>query len=424
MSILVKSATIVTQDAGRSIIRGDILIRENRIEQVAQNIDEKTETVIDASGMIAIPGLVNSHTHVGMSILRGYGEDLPLHEWLHDKIWPIEAKQTPEEAGVSAKLAFCEMIRGGTTSFAEMCIHDPKFIFEAAESAGMRGVVARSLMDFRREDFTPRVLKEVEKSLMYGSDRVRPSVSAHAIYTCSEELMRKTKEIAQKRGLKYQIHASETRKEIFQVQGWTGKFPYEYLDSIGLMDGNSIFAHGGWLTKREMELAGKKGLSVASCPISNLKLATGGICQIAELDKTGANVCLGTDGAASNNSLDMFEAMKMASLLQKHHYWKAEVIKAKRIFDFATLGGSKALGLDCGSLEKGKLADIVLLARGPNLCPEHDLIANLVYSAGPQNVSDVIIDGKIVMQNREIKTMNEKEIMEMAQKAASGILSR
>ncbi|HSB46643.1 MAG TPA: amidohydrolase [Candidatus Bilamarchaeum sp.] len=423
MSILVKGATIVTQDASRSVVRGDILVRGSRIEQVGRNLSGEAERVIDASGKIAIPGLVNAHTHVGMTILRGYGEDLPLHDWLHDKIWPAEARQGAEDAGIAARLAFCEMMRGGTTSFAEMCIHDPKFIFEAAGEAGMRGIVARGLLDFRTEGFTRRVLSEVEKSLGYGRGIVRPSVAAHAPYTCSEELMLKTKEIAKARGLKFQMHAGETRKEVFQVQGWTGKYPFDYLDSIGLMDRDSIFAHGGWLTKKEMALAGSRGASIASCPISNLKLATGGICQIAELDRAGANVCLGTDGAASNNSLDMFQTMKMASLLQKHHYWKADAISAQRILDFATLGGAAALGFECGSIEAGKLADIVLLERGPNMCPENSLVANLVYSAGPQNVSDVIIDGKLVMENRKILTLDEKKVMEEASKAASGILA-
>jgi 5-methylthioadenosine/S-adenosylhomocysteine deaminase len=424
MSILVKNATIVTQNPNRDIVRGDILVRENKIVQVAGKIAEKAEFVIDASGKIAMPGLVNAHTHVGMTILRGYGEDLPLHEWLREKIWPLEAKQTPEEAGIAAKLAFCEMIRSGTTGFADMCIHDPRFIFEAAKDAGIRGIIARGLMDFRTTDFMERVLKEVEKSIEYGSATVRPSVSAHAPNTCSEELLARTKEIAREKGLKYQIHASETRKEIFDVKKWTGKFPFEYLGSVGVMDEGSIIAHGGWLTKKEIGLAGKKGASIASCPISNMKLATGGICQIYELDKAGANVCLGTDGAASNNSLSMFETMKLASLLQKHHYWKADILPAQKILDFATVNGAKALGFGCGSIEAAKLADIVLLERGPNLHPEHDLIANLVYSAGPHNVSDVIIDGKIVMLDHEIKTLDERKVMEDAERSASGLLSR
>jgi 5-methylthioadenosine/S-adenosylhomocysteine deaminase len=423
MSILVKNATIITQDSSRTILRGDLLLEGDSIAAVGGKIKEKADETIDASGMIAMPGLVNAHTHVGMTLLRGYCDDLPLEQWLRDRIWPLEARQTPEDAGIAARLAFCEMIRSGTTSFADMCIHDPEHVFRAAKEAGMRGIIARGLMDFRTKDFTLRVLKEVEKSLGYGSVIVRPSLSAHAPYTCSEELMVKTKELARRKKLRYQIHVSETRKEIFDVLGWTGKYPYEYLDSIGLMDSGSIFAHGGWLTKREINLAGKRKLNVASCPVSSLKLATGGITQLAELDAAGANVCLGTDGAASNNCLDMFQTLKMAALLQKHHYWKADILPTQKFLDFATRNGAKALGLNCGSIEKGKLADIILLERGPNLRPGHDIIADIVYSAGPQNVSDVIINGKIVMRKREIKTLNEKKIMEDAETAASNLFS-
>ncbi len=422
MSILIKGATIVTQNTSRAILRGDILLEGGKVAEVG-SVSGGADERIDAAGMIAMPGLVNAHTHVGMTILRGYGEDLPLHRWLEERIWPIEARQTAKDAGVAATLAFCEMIRSGTTSFAEMCLHDTSHVFEAARRAGMRGIISRGLMDFNNEGWIPRVMKEVESSLEHGDGMIRPSLAAHSPYTCSEELLVKTKELSRRKGLKLQMHVSETRKEIFEVQKRTGKFPYEYLDSIGLMDEESIFAHGGWLTKREMELAGRRGLSVASCPVSNLKLATGGIAQLAELDRAGANVALGTDGAASNNCLDMFQTMKMASLLQKHHYWKADAIPTQRILDFATVNGARALGLDAGSIEPGKAADIVLLERGPNMWPESDLLANIVYSAGPQNVADVIIGGRIVMRRRELKTIDERKAEEDAQKAFSDLLS-
>jgi 5-methylthioadenosine/S-adenosylhomocysteine deaminase len=304
-----------------------------------------------------------------------------------------------------------------------MCLHDPGYVFEAAEKAGIRGMIARGLMDFRNADWIPKVMKELEKSVDYGGARVRPSVACHAPYTCSEELLRKAKALAKSRGLRFQIHVSETRKEIFDVLKFTGKYPYEYLDSIGVMDEHSIFAHGGWLTKKEIGLAGRKKLTVANCPVSSLKLATGGIAQIAELDAAGANVSLGSDGAASNNCLDMFESMKMAALLQKHHYWKADVMSAQKAFDFATINGAKAIGFDCGSIAPGKLADIVLLEKGPNMAPVHDLVANIVYSAGPQNVSDVIIDGKTVLRNRALLTMDEEKIIEEAEKSVRDLFS-
>jgi 5-methylthioadenosine/S-adenosylhomocysteine deaminase len=424
MPILIKGATIVTQNEKREMLKGDILIEEDRISQVSEGIDEKGDVVIDASGKIAIPGLVNTHTHMAMTLFRGYGEDLPLQRWLEEKIWPIEAKQTPEDAGVAAQLAFCEMLRGGTTSFVEMCIHDTKHMFKAAAKAGMRGIIAHGVLDLGDASKEEELLRRARSVLEYQDGLVKASIAAHAPYTCTEELLVKTKELAKENGLKYQIHVSETRKEVFDTLKKTGKYPYEYLDSIGLMDSDSIFVHGSWLTRKEIELAGKRGMSMSSCPVSSLKLATGGIAQLTELDKAGANVCLGTDSVASNNSLNMFETMKMAALLQKHHYWKADAIRTQRLFDFATLNGAKALGSDGGSITEGKPADIVLLEKGPNMRPEHDVIANLVYAAGPQNVTDVIIGGRPVMRERAILTLDEAAVMEKADGLARDITTR
>ncbi len=424
MSVLIKNATILTQNGKREQLQGDILIQGNKITTVGKNVDEKADEVIDAAGKIAMPGLVNAHTHVAMTIFRGYGEDMPLHEWLEKKIWPIEAKQTPEDAGIAARLAFCEMIRSGTTCFAEMCIIDTKHLFEGARQAGLRGIIADALLDFGDASKVDDQLEKAKSALEYEGGNVRASIGPHAPYTCSKELLIKSKELAKEKGLKYHIHVSETRKEVFDILNKTNKYPYEYLDEIKVMDSDSLFVHGGWLTKKEIELAGKRKLNFVSCPVSNLKLATGGIAQITELDKAGATVTLGSDSVASNNSLNMFETMKMAALLQKHHYWKADVIPTQRLLDFATINGAKAVGFDAGSIEAGKLADIVLLERGPNMSPEHDLVANIIYAAGPQNVSDVIVDGKIVMRGRRILTLDEKEVMAQANELAQEIKSR
>ncbi|MDD5340321.1 MAG: amidohydrolase [Candidatus ainarchaeum sp.] len=440
MSVLIKNATVLTP---RGAVHGDLFTEANTIAAIGR-CRERAEHVIDGTGKIAMPGLVNAHTHVAMNIFRGYGEDLPLTRWLEEKIWPIEAKQKPSDIAASARLAFCEMLRSGTTAFAEMCLFDTKGIFTAAKQAGMRGIISRCFLDFEDPGRMKQQLREIPGSLEYGDGAtLRPSVAAHAPYTCSEEILirskelarkrpyacseeiiLKSKELAQKKGLKYQIHVSETRQEVFDVMKKRGKYPYEYLDSIGVMDKDSLFAHGGWLTKREILLGGKRGVSMAHCPVSSMKLATGGIAQITELDAAGANVCLGTDGSASNNSLDMFQTMKVAALLQKHHYWQADILPCRKVLDFATVNGAKALGFDAGALEPGKLADVVLLERGPNMHPEHDLISNIVYAAGPQNVTDVIIDGRPVMLGREILTLDEKAVMEEADRSAADILRR
>jgi len=424
MSIIIKGGSILTP---RGLVKGDLYIEGNRIVGIGKTTRSKPDAVIDGNGKIAIPGLVNAHTHVSMSIFRGYGEDLPLDRWLKEKIWPIEAKQKPKDVEASALLSFCEMIRSGTTCFADTSLFDASIIIGAARKAGMRGIVARSFLDQGDAEKTKRAMAELgsQSSLMHGKDNpVRLSAAVHAPYTCSEEILLRAKSVADTLGIKLQIHASETRKEIFDVLKERGKYPIEYLDSIGFLGPDCIIAHAGWLTKREIGILGKSGSSIASCPVSNLKLATGGISQITELDRSGANVALGTDSAASNNCLDMFQTMKIASLLQKHHYWKADALPVDKAFAFATANGARALGFDAGALEIGRLADIVLLDQAPNMAPIHDILSNLVYSAGPQNVSDVIIDGKVVMREREIMTLDEPDIIRKAESAAQDIKSR
>ncbi|MBU1165897.1 amidohydrolase [Candidatus Micrarchaeota archaeon] len=410
MSILIKDATIITQNNSRDQLQADIFIDGNIISKIGKNLNDKSDETIDAGGKIAIPGLVNTHAHVAMTLFRSYADDLPLKQWLEQKIWPAEAKQTSKDVEISSKLAFCEMIRGGTTSFVEMCIHDTKPIFKAANEIGMRGIIAQAALDFGDHSKSKDVMNKIKPTADYAVGNINASIAAHAPNTCSEELLIKTKELADQKHLLYQIHVSETRQEVFDILKTKGKYPVEYLDSIGIADKNSIFIHCGWLTKHEISLLGNNSVTVSSCPVSNLKLATGGIAQLTELDKSGALVTLGTDSAASNNSLSMFESMKFAGLLQRHHYWKSDVITAQKIFDFATINGAKALGINGGSIEAGKLADIVLLEPGSNLRPRNDLLAHLVYSGGPQNVSDVIIDGKIVLRNRKMQTIDEEKL--------------
>ncbi len=427
MSILIKNTTIVTQDSERRIINGDLLIRDSRINEIGNDIDEKADEIIDGNRKIAIPGLINTHTHIAMALLRGYGEGLPLHEWLEKKIWPAEAKLTSGDVRWGSLLGMIESIRSGVTAINEMYIYHVGETGKAAEEIGLRVILPRAMFDLipgRKLETELREAAVFINNWKGRSELVKPIVSCHAPYTCSEELLLKAKEMANKEKLKFHMHLSETRKEVFDILNSKGKYPFEYMDSIGLVDEDSIFAHASWVTKREIALVGKKRATISHCPTSNLKLATGGICPIIEYDSAGANVTIGTDSAASNNSLNMFESMKLAALLQKHHYWKADVAPAQKLFDFATINGAKGLGINAGSIEKGKLADIVLLERGPNMVPEHNIIANIIYAAGPQNVSDVIINGKIVMRDKKILTVDEEKVKEEAEKAAKDLVSR
>jgi len=424
MDMLIKGATIITQNAKRDTLQGDILISGSRIAQVGKRISEKAEFKIDAKGKLAMPGLINMHTHLAMSIFRGYGEGLPLERWLKEKVWPMEAKETPADAHVASQLALLEMLRSGTTAFNEMCMLGAKEIAEAANEAGVRGHVCQGIFDLLPGRTLGGELKTMERCAYPPEGLVSFGISPHAVYTCSEELLAKANEFAMRRKLRIHTHAAETRKEVFDLQKKSGKRVLEYLGGLGLLRQGSIFAHCGWVTKKEISLAGKKRLSVVHCPASNLKLATGGICPISEFDREGANVCIGTDSAASNNSLNMFESVKLAALLQKHMYWKADILSAQKALDFATRNGAEALGLDCGRIEQGALADIILLERGPNMVPMHDPVSNIVYAANPSNVSDVIINGRLVMENRKIKTMDEQAVLQKAEELAKEIEKR
>lgn len=423
--IIIRNATIITQNKKREIIeKGDILIKGNKIEKVSSKTNEKAKIDIDGTNKIAMPGLVNMHTHVAMTILRGYGEGLPLQQWLEKKIWPIEAKQTSEDAHAAAMLAFCEMIRSGTTCFSEMCILGSKEIKQAAEKIGIRGVVGHGLLDSVPGRNTKEQIKLMKETVYEKSELIQSSIAPHSPYTCSEELLVKSKEFAKQKTLRYQIHVSETRKEVLDILQNKKKQPIEYLDGLGIVDKDSIFVHGSWVSKKEIGILGKKKANICHCPVSSLKLATGGICPITEYSKAGANVVLGTDGVASNNSLNMFETMKMASLLQKHKYWKADVVNAQEALDLATINAAKALGKQCGVIEPGKLADILLLEKGPNLWPVNNIVSNIVYAANPSNVSDVIINGKIIMKSRNILTVDEAKLIAKAEKVAKEIKKR
>jgi len=417
MSILIKSATVITQNAKREIIDGcDILINENKIEATGKGIKEKAEFVIDAKDKIVMPGLVNAHTHAAMTIFRGYGEGLPLERWLKEKIWPAEAKLTDNQVYYGTLLGACEMIRSGVTSFIDMYITGLDEMAKACEQIGIRASLSDAVISMPGHD--------VKRAVAFGkkwknSEFVIPHIACHSTYACTEEMLVKAKEATNKEKLKFHIHISETRKALFDCLEKTKKYPIEYLDSLGLIDDSSILAHASWVTKREIALVGKKKATIVNCPISNLKLATGGICPVREYYAKGANVCIGTDGPASNNSLNMFESIKLSSLLQKHHYWKADVLPAQVFLDFATINGARAFGINAGSIEKGKLADIVLLdATMPNLNPQHDLISNIVYTASPANVTDVIVNGKMVMRARQILTVDERRVVEEINKIA------
>ncbi|MEM1513520.1 MAG: amidohydrolase [Candidatus Thermoplasmatota archaeon] len=408
MSILIKNSKIVTQDANRRIIEGDIYIEDDRIVEIGK-INHEADFLI--KNKIVIPGLINMHTHLPMTLFRGYGDDMKLEEWLTKKIWPVEAKLKKQHISAGTKLAFLEMISGGTTCCADMYFYEDE-IAKIAKKIGIRCFAGFSILDFDTPEMKKEnLIKECEKFLRKwrNDEIVKPVVAPHSVYTCSPETLKKAGEIAKKYNAYIHIHCSETRKEVYDCIKNYGIRPLKQIKNNGLLTRRTILAHCCWLTKEEVKEIAKSKACVAHNPISNMKLATGGFTPLPELLARNAFVTLGTDGAGSNNKLDMFETMKFCSLIHKQHRWDATVANAQEVFDMATTIAYRFLGIDGGVIKEGKKADLVCIdGSSPNLIPCHNLVSNIVYSASGMNVSEVIINGKLLLNDKKLNLKVEK----------------
>jgi 5-methylthioadenosine/S-adenosylhomocysteine deaminase len=425
MSILLKNATL---PSGK---KSDILTEGSRIAKIAPSIAARAEEKIDASCKIALPGLINTHTHAAMSLFRGVGEDAALHDWL-SAVRAVEKKVTPAQMHAGAALAAAEMIKGGTTCFSDMYFHMDE-VAGAVEESGMRAVLGYSMVDMGKDGFDEKkrklelaICEQFIKDWHGKADgRISASVPPHSLYLCSRELLTASRDLAKKYNSLLHIHLSETRKEVFDCLEQSRLRPAYYLDSLGLLTPRTVAAHCVWMTKEEVKLLAKRGVSASLCPVSNMKLAGGGVAPLPEMQEAKMNISLGTDGSASNDSLSMLETMKFCALLVKHSRWDAAAATAEQVLDAATIGGARALGLEAGELKEGKLADIILLdARAANLAPLHDACANLVYSAHAGNVADSIINGKVVMRERKLLTLSEEKVVKRAEKEAKRLTGR
>jgi 5-methylthioadenosine/S-adenosylhomocysteine deaminase len=419
MDLLIKNATFLD---GK---KKDILIQENKIAKIASDISVSVEK-FNARGKLVIPGFVNTHTHISMNIFRGLEDDSELENWL-GKIWKFEKKLSSSAVYAAAELACIEMIQTGTTCFSDMYFFMDQ-VASAAKKIGVRAVLGYGLIDNFDSQITKKEISIAEEFIKNwhkkAEGRITCSVSPHSIYTCSKELLLKANELSIKYNLPFHIHLSETRKEFFECLKNYGLKPVNYLDSLGLVSNRLIAAHAVWLTREEIKILGSKKASVSLCPVSNAKLACGSVSPLAELKEFDVNISLGTDGPASNNSLSMLESMKFLALLQKHSRWDAKITSASEVFSFATDGGARALNLPIGKIQEGYLADLVFLdLKSPNLLPYHSIVSNIVYSSNPLNISDVIIDGKFIMQDREFLSVDVNKIIENFQKEVEKLFS-
>lgn len=405
----------------------DVLIEGNRISRIAEHIPApEGAKVIDASDKAIIPGLINTHTHAAMTLLRGYGDDLPLMTWLQDYIWPIEDQMTEHDVYVGAKLAMLEMIKTGTTTYLDMYMH-PLMGAKAAEEMGLRAMISYTLFDQGNperaqldRERSERYLKQFSEEF---SDRIMFNLGPHAIYTVSGEQLQFCHEFCQKHNLKVHLHLSETEGEVEECLKLHGVRPVKYLERLGILSENLILAHTIWLDDEEMDLLAKHRVSVVHNPASNMKLASGYAFKYEEMKQRGIRIGLGTDGCSSSNNLDMFTAMRLASFLGKVWRFDSTAVKADDIWASATTIGADILGIDAGEIAEGKLADLCLIdLNRPEMVPVHNLVSNLVYSASGAFVDTVICDGRILMEHGHVE--GEEEIIRQAREVAERLVPK
>jgi 5-methylthioadenosine/S-adenosylhomocysteine deaminase len=425
-NILIKDATIISNEIKKS----SLLIQNDKIVEISDKLGvNDADEVINASGKVLIPGLVNTHTHLSMTLMRGLADDMPLDTWLNKYIWPVEAELNPEYCYAGALVACAEMIRSGTTCFNDMYFY-MDHVAKAADEAGLRGIISHGMIDFGDEDKRRQEFKEsiriIKKCHNTGNGRIQVAFGPHSPYTCSQELLSQVKRKASKYGVRIHIHVSETQKEVFDILEAHGKRPFEYLDEIGFLGSEVTAAHAVWLSKNEIDIIKHSEVKLSHNPSSNMKLSSG-VSPVSGLLNKDVCVSIGTDGPASNNNMDMFEEMKITALLQKVTTMDPTVLNAEEVFKMATINGAKSLGLEdqIGSIEVGKKADITLIdARSPQLTPFRNPISHIVYSANGGNVDTVICNGEILMKNRKLLTLDENMILEAAQNASEELLSK
>jgi len=434
--ITIKNARILSMAPDQNEpFEGDVFVKNGLIQTIGSSLPPVGK-VIDASGLLLMPGFVQSHIHLCQTLFRNMSEDLELLDWLRRKIWPFEAAHSEGSLRASARLGLAELISGGTTAILDMgTVRMPDILFEEAKRAGIRANIGKTLMD-KGEGVPDALVQNARESLNdglrllnrwrgAGNGRLDFNFAPRFALSCSEDALREAAEISADRKIIIHTHSSENQKELREVQAITGKRNLEFYDSIGLNRYHLSVAHCIWLDDSEMDILARTNTHVLHCPSSNLKLGSG-IAKIPEMLERNIRVSLGADGAPCNNNLDIFQEMRLAGLIQKPRRG-VESLPAREIVKMATVGGARALGLEgeIGSIEIGKKADLILLNLDRiHSFPAADVFTTLVYSARATDVQTVIIDGEVVMDNRELLTLDQQETLALAKLELHKLMTR
>jgi 5-methylthioadenosine/S-adenosylhomocysteine deaminase len=432
ISLVITNGIVVTMNPGREIVEnGAVAINGTDIVAVGPVADVaarfRARDTLDARGQIVMPGLVNTHTHAPMVLYRGLADDLALSEWLEKYIFPAEAKTvSPEFVRAGTRLAALEMIQSGTTTYADMYYFEEE-IAKETKAAGLRGVLGQTVIQFPVADAkTPAdglARAEAFINAYKGDSLITPAVAPHAIYTLDAATLRATRDLSRRFNVPTMIHLAETADEVKNAERQFKLSPTQYLESLGFLGPGVLAAHGVWVTEPDITLLKMRGVGVSHNPESNMKLASGPAPVPAYL-AAGAAIGLGTDGAASNNDLDMFEAMRMASLLHKLQTGDPRVVSARTALEMATVGGARALGMESriGSLETGKRADVILVdVSGARQTPMYDPVSHLVYVARGDDVRTTIVNGRVLMKDRNVSTLSEADVIRDARSWAEKV---
>ncbi|MEY8416804.1 amidohydrolase [Tissierella praeacuta] len=426
--MLIKNIDLVPIDGKNEVIKNtNIYIKDNIITHIGEiREDIQVERVIDGKNKIAMPGLINAHTHIGMSLLRNFADDLPLHDWLTKKIWPTEANLRGEDVYWGSLLSMVEMIQGGTTAFCDMYFFMDE-VGKGLEESGMRGVLTRGLIEDNDAKAKLKETKELFNNWnSKANGRIKVMVAPHAPYTCSPDFLIESFNLAKELNTGIHIHLSETKKEIEDSFKLYGKSPIKHVYDLGILDLHTIAAHCVHVDDEDIEIIKEKNVFPVNNPGSNFKLASG-FAPVAQMLNKGVSVALGTDGSSSNNNLNMFEEINLAAIINKAVNLNAISVPAISALEMATVNGAKALGWneEIGSIEVGNKADIVLIdIDKPHLYPHHNIISSLAYSVQASDVDTVLVDGKIIMEKREVKTLDVEKIKFMAEKHAKDLITR